>query len=723
VPEAVRATALPRAGCRPAACLLAIVALVFSVPAQPPVDFDTEIIPVLTKAGCNRGACHGAAAGRGGLRLSLYGGDPEFDYRSLVLELEGRRVNLARPADSLVLRKPTELMAHGGGLRLQENGPGARLLRDWIRQGALRRRQKELQHFSVSPPSQVMDRPEEPLSLRATARFRDGSTADVTRWTVFTAEDPAAVAIDPDTGTARPIRRGRHIVIARYLDRVVPVEIILPVSEQPVDVSREPRRNFIDDHVLQLLGTLRIPVSPPADDAAFIRRVTLDLTGRLPDVEAVQKFLAGRDPRKREALIDRLLNSSAGNEYWTWKLARLFRIRSQPGDRQGALTYHRWLHAQLVNRVPYDAIARQMLLATGDTHEVGPANFHRTAAGPREQAELTSEIFLGSRLRCANCHNHPLDRWTQDDYHGLAAIFAPLQRGRVIQVGALGQVTHPRSGRPATPRIPGERFLSPDDDARRTLAEWLTDAGNPFFAKAIVNRLWRALLGRGLVEPTDDMRDTNPATHPRLLEELAADFVKHGYDLRHTLRRIARSAAYQRSARTVDGNSRDQRYYSHALKRPLPAEVLADAVADVSGVPGTYGEQPAGTRAVALFDPQTVSDELDVLGRCPRIDSCESEQAGAGGLKRTLHLLNGPLLNDRIAAAEGYLQRSIATGDPPLRIVEHLYWRALSRPPTKDERDFWNRQLTSAADPQHRQDVLEDFLWGLLCCREFVTNH
>lgn len=700
-----------------------LIAAVTTTSVEPVADFDNQIIPVLTKAGCNTGACHGAAVGRGGFKLSLYGGDPELDYRSIALELEGRRINLARPAESLLILKPTESISHGGGTRLEYEGTGANLLQRWIREGAQRSQTKQLQEFQVSPRSQVVERIGESIPLTATAHFSDGSTVDVTRWTVFTPEDPAAVEIDPETASARLLRRGRQIVVARYLDRVVPIEIVVPLSDEPVDLSQEPRRNFIDERILEVLATLRLPVSPAADDATFLRRITLDLTGRLPTFEQTSAFLNNHNPDKRIELIDRLLDSDEFNEFWTLQLARLFRIRSQSGDKQAALTYHTWLKAQIANRTPYDQIARQMLTATGDTHEYGPANFYRTVGGPREQAEFASELFMGNRLRCANCHNHPLDRWTQDDYHGLSAIFAKLDRDRVIEVAASGEVIHPRTGEAAVPRIPGEHFLETSDDGRTELADWLTNRDNPYFAKAIVNRLWKAMLGRGLVEQTDDLRDTNPATHPALLEQLATDFVEHGYDLRHTLRLIAQSATYSRSAQTLTANLSDDRYYSHALTRPLSAEVLADAIADITSIADRYEDQPDGTRAVALFDPQIKSETLDILGRCDRTESCETGDEATGGLTRQLHLFNGPLLNRRVTDPEGRLTQLITDEKPPAEIITEFYLRALSRRPSQAEQEYWNQQLSAAESSHQQRELLEDFVWSLLTCREFVTNH
>jgi len=703
--------------------LLAQLGLIPAGAAQPALDFDTDIIPVLTKAGCNAGACHGAAAGRGEFRLSLYGGDPAADFEAIALELEGRRVNLARPGESLVLLKATETIVHGGGYRLDPDQAGAARLQQWIAEGAVRQQSRQLSHVRVSPAEQLVERAGTTVPLAASATFADGTEIDVTRWTVFTAQDPAAVAVDAETATATVLRRGRHVIVARYLDRVIPLVLTVPLADTPVDLADQVRRNFVDDHILDTLGTLRLPVSPRTTDAAFLRRVALDLTGRLPTTDTHRAFLEDARPDKRDALIESLLASSAFNDYWTWRFAQLLRIRSQPQDTQGAQTYYNWLKQRLSSDTPYNEIVHEMLTSSGDTHAIGPANFYRTADGPREQAEFVSELLMGSRLRCANCHNHPLDRWTQDDYHGLAAIFAAIRRGRVIEIGIGGEVAHPRTGDAAVPRIPGDRFLDARQDGRDALAAWLTDPGNPYFAKALVNRLWKFMMGRGLVEPTDDLRDTNPASHPALLSELAADFVSHGYSLRHTLRRIARSAAYQRSASQLPENSADDRYYSHALARPLPPEVLLDAISDVTGVAEPYADQPLGTRAVELFDGRINSASLDVLGRCSREESCESGAATTDGLTRMLHLYNGPLLNRPIAHPTGRLSQLVAAGQPTQDIVEQFYLRALGRSPTVAEAAYWHSQFDVLDEPRERHERLEDFLWGLLTCQEFVTNH
>lgn len=690
--------------------------------AEQPLDFYDDIVPVLTKAGCNSGACHGAAVGRGGFPLSLYGGDPKFDYDSIVKDLEGRRVNLFEADRSLFFLKPTESIAHGGGYRLDPDEAGAKLLVEWIRQGAVDRDTRELESLSITPTTHVTDELNTSVPLRAVATYTDGTVRDVTRWTVFSAEDSSAVEIDPDTADSKLLRRGRHIVIARYLEHVSAMELIVRLSGEEVDLQSAPEQNFVDRHINELLETLALPVSAQIGDGDFLRRITLDLTGRLPTPEETLAYLGNNDPRRRQQLVNRLLMSPEFDDYWTLQLAKLFRVQARPQESAGAEAYHTWIRRQVTSDAAYDQMARSLILASGDTEEFGPANFYRTVAGPREQAEFMSELFLANRLRCANCHNHPLDRWTQDDYHGLAAIFAKVESGKIVRVKSEGSVIHPKTGEDAFPRIPGERFVRAED-GRMELADWLTHESNPYFAKAIVNRLWKALMGRGLVEPADDMRATNPPTHPALLDELASDFVAHGYRLRHTLEVIVSSAAYARSAHAVPENKADDRFYSHALRKPLEAEVLADAISDILGVADQYGEEPAGTRAIALVDAKTPSTTLDILGRCSREESCETSSEAGGGLTLKLHLMNGDLLNARIGNPDSRLSRLIASGESPMEVIREFYLAAFSRFPSREEADFWQAQLKNLDSSQQQRELLEDFVWSLLSSNDFVTNH
>ncbi len=704
-------------------------------PSIPRVDFDNDLVPVFTKLGCNAGACHGAAIGRGGFKLSLYGGNPAADFVAITRELKGRRVNVHQPVQSLLLLKPTESLAHGGGYVMEEGDASYRLLLAWLTQGALHEARYQLHHIEVTP-SRAEATVGDTLPVVVTAHYDDGSSRNVTEWTVLTPEDAAAVRLEQATNHLTVLRRGRHIVVARYLSEVVPIEVLVPLSDAPVAQESQPPQNFIDEEVMKTLVTLRLPVSPGCDDASFRRRITLHLTGRLP-IRSTGAQTTG--PLDREALVDHLLSSDEFVEYWTYQFAKWLRIRPQPNDSRGAETYHAWLSDQLRHAVGYDRIARELILAEGDTHTVGPANFYRTSPGPREQAEFVSELFMASRLRCANCHNHPLDRWTQDDYHGLAAIFAKVDAGPIVRLRARGEVIHPQTLQPALPRIPGERFLTESlskdsetemvDDDRQQLAAWLTSRDNPYFAKAMVNRLWHKLLGRGLVEPVDDFRATNPATHPELLDKLAEDFVASGYDLRRTLKLIVSSDTYARSSTTLPENREDDRFYSHAFRIRLEPEVLADAISDVLGVSETYGELPLGTRAVALIHPATESISLDVLGRCGREESCENSAGSTGGLTQKLHLFNGPLLNSRLSSPGSRIDNLLKASIEPVAIVNEFYQVALGRRPNESEQQFWRAEfadlphISQSSDTEKYRAVLEDFAWSLLTCDGFVTNH
>ena len=494
-----------------------------------------------------------------------------------------------------------------------------------------------------------------------------------------------------------------------------------PLTDTPQQYAANQQRNEIDRHVLATLSVLGLPASPLVDDRVFARRLYLDLTGTLPTVDQLTTFTEDDSPEKRRVLIDQLLASDEFVDLWTYRLAKLLRIRSTAQDAQGAATFHEWLREQVRQGTPYNQLVRSLITADGDTHKIGPANFYRVVSGARNQAEYVSELLMGARMRCANCHNHPLDRWTQDDYHGLAALFARVEQGRVVRLGTRGAVSHPRTGRPARPRIPGERFVDDVADPRQLLADWITDPDNPYFATAITNRLWRFLMGRGLIEPTDDVRPTNPPSHPKLLAFLAEDFVAHDYDIRHTIRMIVTSAAYARSTNAVGANASDTMFYSHALARPLESEVLADAITQVTGVAIRYGDQPIDTRAVSLITPTIPSASLDILGRCSREQSCES-LSQAITLEQSLHMINGALINDRIQAKEGRLRRMIDAGRTSEQIVNTFYNHALARSPTPAESDYWTRQL-AVPDADTRTELLEDFIWSLLVCREFVTNH
>ncbi|MCO6454111.1 MAG: DUF1553 domain-containing protein [Pirellulaceae bacterium] len=690
------------------------------------VDFDTEVLPLLTSAGCNAAACHGAFGGRGGFQLSLFGANPAADHASIVFQYEGRRVNLADPASSLLLLKPSGFVDHAGDLRLPDDGDGYRLVTLWIQQGARRQAARQLAKLRVEPGELLVPAVPATVEFRVRADFTDGTHRDVTPVAVVNSTDETSVAVGRP-GQVTLLRRGQHVVLVRYLSAIRTVRLVAPLGEQPLAEPAAEGSNWIDEVIDERRRVLRLPASPPARPEQLLRRVTLDLTGRLPTPAEYAAYLSDAEPRRYERLVERLLQSDAFTQYWTFRLCRWLRVRSQPQDSAGVEAFAEWVRRQVAGPFSWPQMVAELVAADGDSHVHGPANFHRFTGNPRDQAEYVSEVLMGVRLRCANCHDHPLDRWTQDDYHGLAAIFARLERGRVVREAPRGEVIHPLTETPARPRIPGEDFLDGFEGGRRALAGWLTAERNPYLARALVNRLWRAMLGRGLVEPVDDLRETNPATHPELLGRLADDFLRHGGDVRRTLRQIALSAAYQRSGRPLPENAADDRFYSHALEVPLEAEVLADAIADVTGVALELPGQPAGTRAVALLDGRLTAPSLDVLGRCAAGESCESATA-AGGLAQRLHLLNGPLVNQPVIAQNGHLQTWLRQGRSTRQIIQDLYQRALCREPAAGELDFWLSRIPGEAgdgdaadDP--RAPLLEDFLWSLLNSREFVTRN
>jgi len=690
------------------------------------VDFDTDVLPLITRAGCNAASCHGAAAGRGGFKLSLFAGDPAADYQAIVRQHSGRRVNQTSPRRSLLIAKPSLQLEHEGGERFSANSAEAKLLARWITAGAPRLHTRQLKRLEAAvSPSWLTEVPAR-AQMAVTARFDDGTQRNVTAQAVFTPADPGAVSVDP-SGVVHVTRPGVHVVVVRYLSQVQAVRIAVPLGKKPVDLTAAPAGNWIDKQVYQTLKQLRIQPAPRASNTALVRRVYLDLTGRLPSPAEAKRYVKETSPDKFKQLVDRLLSSTEFETYFTLQLAKLFRIGGKGEAEASSQAFYNWLKQQLHEREGFDSIARKMLLATGPHKTSGPANFYRAAGDARLQAEYFSGKFLSVRLRCANCHNHPLDHWTQDDYHGLAAIFAPVERGRVISFGGRGKAYHPRTGEPALKQIPGGAALpvNAKDPAVSgpagitALANWLTARDNPYFASSIVNRLWKMMMGRGLVEPVDDLRSTNPASHPMLLEQIAADFAGNGYRLRHTLRTIANSAAYQRESRF---NHAGARFYAVATPRPLAPEVLADALADVTGVADNYGGKTAA-RAVEIFNASSNTPSLKILGRCSQAEACAAGATStAPGARAMLHLLNGPLLNTRISATGSRLQQLIAAGASNQKITGDFYWLAFSRNPTARETAFWQSELASGTTPASRLAVLEDFVWALLCSREFTTT-
>ena len=689
-------------------------------PTSSRLDFPTHILPLLTKAGCNTGACHGAAVGQGGFKLSLLGYDPEGDYSTITRELGGRRIDVAAPGESLVLRKPTRQLEHEGGRRLKRDSEAYAKLISWIAVAApYGSHDLRVERIEATPRDILLDQPDESLQVSVKAYLSDGTVEDVSPLALYSSNDDGLAEVDA-AGKVIVTRRGLTAITVRYSGQVAAVRVGVPFQDAPLGQVDFPPQNFIDATVLAELKRLHLPPSSLSGDAEFFRRVHLDLTGQLPaeaDVRAFLKFPAGAATRQR--VIDELLGREAFVDFWTMKLADLLLINSKRLGDAPAQTYYSWLRGHVSKNTPLNDLVSELLTAQGDTTQVGPANFHRLRQDPRDMADYASRALLGIRVACARCHNHPTDRWTQEDYHRFAAYFARTSvSADRVSINNYGEILHPKTGKRMNPKPlggtdPGEFPTDP----RTQLAQWLTSKENPLLARALVNRVWKELMGRGLIEPVDDLRVTNPASNPALLTALIDDFVNGGYDLRRLVRTIVLSRTYQLSSSANEVNRLDNRFFSHAFLKPLPPQVLADAIAQATGVHDVYAGYPEGTRAVQIISPQTASYALDVFGRCQRESLCESPGQSGGGLSQALHLINGPSINGKLQKA---LDARLAQTSSDSQIVANLYLDTVSRYPEPREIEQWEKMLAASSD---RREVLEDLLWALLNSREFAYNH
>ena len=690
---------------------------------SPGFSFATRILPILTHAGCNAGACHGAATGQGGFKLSLLGYDPESDYQAITRELGGRRVELGAPDRSLILRKPTRQLDHEGGRRIQLDSEAYRDLLAWIQAGTpYGSRNLRVIRIKVSPAELLLLKRGQSYPLQVHAYLSDGSVEDVTGQTLYSSYDDGLVEVDR-AGVITARRPGVTAVMIRYLGQVAAVRAGAPYQDREHSFRTPPAANFIDELTQAEWRRLRLTASSPADVTTLFRRLHLDIAGRLPTPAEIRQFQAqpSRERSRGQAtVVDQLLGSPDFVDFWTAKLGDWLLLNSKKLGDRGARSYHEWLRRQVAGNVGLDRVAYELLTAQGEATENGPVNFHRFASDPRDQSEFVGQALLGTRVACARCHNHPFDRWTMEDYHRFAAYFARtgFDKDRLVQ-RPTGEVQHPKTGKDLDPRPLGglDQTAEPSADRRVALARWVIAPDNPFFARAMVNRVWKELMGRGLVEPADDLRPSNPASIPGLLDALAARFVEDGYDLRRLIRLIASSSTYALSSQANAVNRLDDRYFSRSYPKPLSAQVLADAIAQATGVPDEFPGYTVGTRAVTLLDPQVPSYSLDVFGRCPRTTPCDPAVTPGGGLAQALHLVNGPAINAKAPATIERLMKQTTTDRAR---VEELYLRVVGRPPTNRELRHWEQCLSRAAS---KQDELEDLLWALLNSREFAFNH
>jgi len=700
----------------------------FETPEQ--VSFQYGTLVALSKQGCNQGACHGSPSGKGGFRLSLRAYDPAVDTETLVREAFNRRTDVYEPEMSLLLRKPLMEVAHGGGQRLKKSDPSYTLLRDWIDQGCKldAAEAPTCVKVEVFPRQRIFRRPAHTQQMLVLAHFSDGSVQDVTELACYSSSDEGVATVD-NSGYVVASDRGEAAILVRYLEKMETSSLVFLRDIEGFEWNNPPENNFVDHDMFEKLRQLQILPSDLCTEEEFLRRVYLDAIGVLPTVAEAQAFLSDQAPDKRAKLIDALLERPEYAEFWAMKWADLLRLRNNKVTPAGVYKFHHWLVSALRDNMPADRFARELLTADGSTFANPAANFYRTAADANDCTETTSQLFLGIRIQCAKCHNHPFERWTQDNYYGIGAFFNRVQKKPgsspdelIVFVSRSGEVTQPRTGKQVKPWLPlkGDADSPGEDDRREALAAWLTSPDNPFFAKVEVNRMWGHLMGRGIVEPVDDFRDSNPPSSAPLLDHLAKDFVAHGFDRKHTLRTILNSRIYQLSSRKNDFNRNDTRYFSHATTRLLGAEQLLDAICRVTNVEEKYAGLPSGTRATQLPSPDVDNYFLKVFGQPARETACQCERSSDSNLSQALQMINGPLVHTKVRDDKNRLRTMAAATKTDSDIVTELYLAALSRPPSEAELSAATKHVSAGAD---RMQGLEDVCWALLNANEFLFQH
>ena len=715
--------------------LFLLCAGALSAADAPKVTFLRDVAPILNKVGCTSGPCHGAAKGKNGFKLSLRGYDPQFDYEALLYDLSGRRFNRADPGRSLMLAKPTQQVAHGGGLRFEIGSPYYQTIYNWIAQGVPfgDPSKDSVRRLEVEPKEMFMKSPGETMEVKVSAAFAGGGQRDVTGLAVVESNVPDVAAVTD--ASVKGARIGEATLMVRYQGTftTVPVTVLNPkpgFAWKPL-----PQNNYIDRLIDAKLERLKIQPSPVADDATFLRRVSLDLKGQLPTPEEIQAFVSNSSRTKRAELIDKLIASPAYVDHWTLKWGDLLQNSRKYLGEKGAFEFREWIRESIAENKPYDRMVREMLMARGSSYDNPAANFYRVTRDPKPTMEKTTQVFLGVRMVCAQCHDHPFERWTQTQYYQMAAFFSAVGLRPGYEVGEEilydqrrdYDMKHPKDGRVMNPAFilpatwSGTGAPPTDAGRRQAYAEWLTARDNPFFAKSTVNRVWSYFFGRGIIDPVDDIRASNPPSNPALLDALAKDFLDHNFDLRLLMRTIANSRAYQASVATNEWNEKDGENFSHAMPRRLSAEELMDALAQATGVRPVLPEAPPDTRAEQVTDPHIGKDGfLDLFGRPARESSCECERRYDLSLPQALNLVNGKNISDAVADANGRVAKAILSGRSDRDVVTELYLASLSRPPAAGELESGIHYLQGGSGRAARA---QDLLWALVNSKGFLYNH
>ncbi|MEZ6032386.1 MAG: DUF1549 and DUF1553 domain-containing protein [Planctomycetaceae bacterium] len=712
---------------------------------QPNVSFVNDVMPVLTKSGCNAGVCHAkAGGGQNGFQLSLLGFEPLEDYEHLVKEDRGRRLFPAAADHSLLLMKATGRMPHGGGVRLSPDSVGYELLLNWIRQGAPCdvNSAPELTNIEVQPARGTVPRNAE-QQLKAVARYADGTERDITALALFESNDKGMADVS-DGGLVRISDiPGKVAVMVRYQGKVAVFNASVPLGASVDNVPTS--NNFVDDFVFSNLKEIGIPPSPVCDDATFLRRVSLDIAGRLPTAREADAFFANQDTDKRDQVIEVLLRSPEYADFFANKwTAMLKNRRDDASDMTSNFAFYAWVRDSLLANKPYDQLVRELLAATGTVIANPPVAWYKRVKEPKQQLEDVAQLFLGVRMQCAQCHHHPFERWSQDDYYSLSAFFTQVGRkpsatrgeDLIFHKRGVAVATNIKTGAALHPAALGDPIpaIAPDEDPRLKLADWMSSPENAFFAKSVVNRYWKHFLRRGLIEPEDDIRDTNPPTNPELLAALEKHFVESGFDLKELVRVITRSNAYQLSSVPNSDNMADQQNYSRYYPRRLQAEVMLDAIDDLTGARTDFPNLPTGTRAIALPDNSynNASPFLKVFGRPENESVCECERIQSSSLAQSLHLMNAGDIKAKLATIGGRAERLAKSELPAADRIRELYMVAFSREPRDDELKVAVAYLNEprvdvAGNPVDAQQAntenFQDLIWALINTKEFLFNH
>ncbi len=694
-------------------CLpILILACPAAAQAADAFHFENDILPILGRYGCNSSGCHGKAEGQGGFKLSVFASDPDADYNALTKEGRGRRTMPTAPDESLILRKGTGRAPHGGGTKLPYGGEDYRTLRAWIVAGMPFGSPDAPRVVSVriEPTERVMSQKAD-QQLKVIAKYSDGVEKDVTHHARFQSNADAVASVSAAGTVTTHDVPGEAAVMAAYLGEVGLFRVMVPRPE-PLPASPQlPQFNFVDKLVDAKLAKLNIAPSGLCDDADFLRRVFLDLTGTLATPDEARKFLADKAKDKRTKLVESLLERPEFADLWAMRWADLLRVDRAPLGHQRAHLYYKWIRDSIATNKPFDEFARELVTAEGPVNEVGPVNFFKVVTKPGEVAGTVSQVFLGVRIACAECHHHPFDRWTQADYYGMTAFFAA------------GTTTHPRTGKSVFAHALATETpdADPKGDRRLPLADWMTKPDNPYFARNLANRTWAWLLGRGLVEPVDDVRATNPPSNPELLDALAKFTIENKYDVRKLILLITSSRVYQTSATPNATNEKDERNFSRAYFKRPDAEVLLDIICQVTGVPEKFTGSPGITRAVQLWDSKARSDFLKLFGRPNRVTACECERTKEPSVSQVLNLLNSPDIQAKLTHEAGTVAKLVREQKDDANLVEELYLTFFARLPTTDEKDIGLKHLRKYA--ANRRNAAEDLAWALLNSTEFLFNH